>query len=569
MLPLKKHRTPDGHLCGPLPETGFADYKVTPSRELDFSGPGLHLGSFILSADSVQGIVTGREDAFLDLSWDSGEGGFQVGVSFRAPYGDFSIDKHFVTRLGRCREQRDRAGITESIEAALRKLHSDGFVRLFVTMDPCTELVSNWKARQKAESFLAYIERVKGVEGVVLREDLIEQAAGQAPVRLSVPLQESAEKKVFNLHVCLTQKAFEFDADIANNTGLAKHAHAFGRSRTGGKALADVTEALLKHGGGLELGPDSDGLLNQTPGGADNRGDSETLPADLPSMLDSIALPNNAPEAECPGGLLTEPKRYQLQGLAWMMAREGAEKRGPEGPEWCRETGGGSSVFDESDRSLTAKKSSTEKGMVETSANRFRMEEDEDRKEGSVSKAMALSTEVGTEEVEARGGATNGTQTAGAGLMAGADVSLSTGPDSVREEGLGTRTEEAGQSGSQLHKETGAVVLRNELFLHPCWQQLLTADGQVMYMQREGGTCSPDFYLAPGQGTCGGLLCDEMVSRSRVPIWERMLVVPFLSSFLRWCISKVGSDRCSSIQTLVIYCVGRGGLTFCQEGRFC
>jgi hypothetical protein len=409
MLPLRQYRTPDGCLCAPLPETGFADYKVTPSRELDFSGPGLHLGSFTLSADSVQGLVIGG-DAFLDLSWDSRSGGaegFQIGVTFQAPNGAFmiSVNKHFVTRLGRSREERDLAGIPECIEEALCKLHSEDFVRLFVTMDSCDELASNWKARQKAESSRCFIQRMDGTDRRVVREDLTERTAGITPVRLSVPLQESAGKKVFNLHVCLTEKAFQFDAEIATNTGLAKHARAFGKSRTGDKALADVTEALLKHGGGLELGPDSDGLLNQNPGGTNNPG--ETLPPDLPGILDSIALPSSFPEADCPGGLITEPKRYQLQGLAWMMAREGADRRDSEGPNWRRQTG--------------------------------------------------------TVQLEAGGG-----------------------------------------------------VSRNELFLHPCWQQLLTADGQVMYMQREGGTCSPNFYVAPGQGTCGGLLCDEMVRRNLV-----------------------------------------------------
>lgn len=57
-------------------------------------------------------------------------------------------------------------------------------------------------------------------------------------------------------------------------------------------------------------------------------------------------------------------------------------------------------------------------------------------------------------------------------------------------------------------------VSRNILTLHPCWQQLLTADGQVLYMQREDGACSQNFYTAPHQGTCGGLLCDEMVRRA-------------------------------------------------------
>ena len=500
-LPLKEYRTPDGRLCAPLPETGFPE-KVTPSHELDLSGPGLHLGSFSLSAGRVQGVVIGGEDAFLDLSWNSydrGAAGFQVGVVLDSPNGAFSGKTNFATRLGWSREELDGAGISQLIEDALHKVHYDGFVRLFVTLDSAAEPIFKWKARQKAEPLCTYVLKwVDGIYKKVVQEDRTKRPAGVTPVRLSVPLQQSSGKKVFNLHVCLTEKAFKFDAENGTSTGLAKHGRTGGKARTGDKALADVTEALLKRGGGLQLGPDSDLLLNLNPGGGDPRGAEEMPPADLPGILDSIGLPNTAPEAESPEGLLTEPKRYQLQGLAWMMAREGATESGREGADGGRDTGRAGGVSQDAGRLLAAG-NLPEKRTGKGSADRVRT----------------------GEEVGVPGGVSDGLQTAGASAAGSTGICerLATGVSSAGEGGNAAGTGEAGrESGSPMpaagRQREGES--RNELFLHPCWQQLLTADGQVIYMQREGGTCSPNFYVAPGQGTCGGLLCDEMVRRAFV-----------------------------------------------------
>ncbi|KAK3267899.1 hypothetical protein CYMTET_23569 [Cymbomonas tetramitiformis] len=49
-----------------------------------------------------------------------------------------------------------------------------------------------------------------------------------------------------------------------------------------------------------------------------------------------------------------------------------------------------------------------------------------------------------------------------------------------------------------------------ELTLHPCWMQLVAADGQVVYVHRISGLLSTRFVPTPVGGTCGGFLCDEM-----------------------------------------------------------
>lgn len=58
----------------------------------------------------------------------------------------------------------------------------------------------------------------------------------------------------------------------------------------------------------------------------------------------------------------------------------------------------------------------------------------------------------------------------------------------------------------------GDALGRGQLFLHPSWLQLATADGQLLYLHRlRPHLASPNFYPAPVGGTCGGFLVDEMV----------------------------------------------------------
>ncbi len=125
---------------------------------------------------------------------------------------------------------------------------------------------------------------------------------------------------------------------------------------------------LLTDTVGLQIGPDSDGLLNfcdtsssmgstvstaqaksellqdasegtsgllaaADPAEDTSQGTSQSgaqpstavaaaAPVTVQQMLDSVALPDAAPTAVAPGALRTVPKQFQLQGLHWMLARE-------------------------------------------------------------------------------------------------------------------------------------------------------------------------------------------------------------------------------------------------------
>lgn len=126
---------------------------------------------------------------------------------------------------------------------------------------------------------------------------------------------------------------------------------------------------LLTASEGLQIGPDSDGLLNfcdstatvssavsqpqpqaepraeaellqdasegtngllavaehaaeESQGPSHAQGQSGAAPVTVQQMLGSVALPDDAPRAVAPGALRTVPKQFQLQGLYWMLARE-------------------------------------------------------------------------------------------------------------------------------------------------------------------------------------------------------------------------------------------------------
>jgi hypothetical protein len=52
---------------------------------------------------------------------------------------------------------------------------------------------------------------------------------------------------------------------------------------------------------------------------------------------------------------------------------------------------------------------------------------------------------------------------------------------------------------------------RGLLSLHPLWAQLVTRDGEMLYVQRsEPHYLTRDFIPAPVSSTCGGFLCDEV-----------------------------------------------------------
>ncbi len=58
----------------------------------------------------------------------------------------------------------------------------------------------------------------------------------------------------------------------------------------------------------------------------------------------------------------------------------------------------------------------------------------------------------------------------------------------------------------------GMFACRGHLHLHPEWVQLLTADQQLLHYHRLANHFSDTLFAAPVGGTCGGFLCDEMVS---------------------------------------------------------
>lgn len=104
------------------------------------------------------------------------------------------------------------------------------------------------------------------------------------------------------------------------------------RIRGDGELLCTLLSALLLHGSGLSLGPDSDGLLNYNdPGMVDERAAIMASPPaevrgqfDVSRVLESVARKDEAQaaKAQAPGVLLTRPKQYQLAGLQWMLDRE-------------------------------------------------------------------------------------------------------------------------------------------------------------------------------------------------------------------------------------------------------
>ena len=60
-------------------------------------------------------------------------------------------------------------------------------------------------------------------------------------------------------------------------------------------------------------------------------------------------------------------------------------------------------------------------------------------------------------------------------------------------------------------ERTGSALEdRGILQLHPMWIQLITADGHIVYARKGNFALSDTFFCAPGPGTTGGILSDEM-----------------------------------------------------------
>lgn len=154
------------------------------------------------------------------------------------------------------------------------------------------------------------------------------------------------------------------------STGRGKRNNSAHSWTSTARHMAPVLNWLILADSGLEIGPDCDGLLNfcdedpssskvhnqpAAEGCSDPNGpeagraqqglsngiadgqqgtvdgeldavagvsSAERAPMTVQQMLDSVALPDNAPAAVAPKCLRTVPKQFQLQGLHWMLARE-------------------------------------------------------------------------------------------------------------------------------------------------------------------------------------------------------------------------------------------------------
>jgi hypothetical protein len=73
------------------------------------------------------------------------------------------------------------------------------------------------------------------------------------------------------------------------------------------------------------------------------------------------------------------------------------------------------------------------------------------------------------------------------------------------------------------------LTCRGQLHLHPEWMQLLTADKQLVHYNRLANYFSDTLVAAPVGGTCGGFLCDEMVSSNAEEVPALCLRIDLLS----------------------------------------
>jgi len=152
--------------------------------------------------------------------------------------------------------------------------------------------------------------------------------------------------------------------DKKHSRGSRLHSKVSNTWHANARHMAPVLNWMLQTASeGLQIGPDSDGLLNfcdstasvssavsqpqaeaellqdasegtngllavadhaaeDSQGPSHAQGQSGAAPVTVQQMLDSVALPDDAPRAVAPSALRTVPKQFQLQGLYWMLARE-------------------------------------------------------------------------------------------------------------------------------------------------------------------------------------------------------------------------------------------------------
>ena len=194
------------------------------------------------------------------------------------------------------------------------------------------------------------------------------KAAGYTKARQAKPSPEAGMHAVVDIF--LLEKGVLCDGQDVSQ--MTKKKQGRGKTIGGEGRVSDTWQANSRHIApvlnwlllteGIQIGPDCDGLLNfcdtttslstsETPRQAESApmaGDSEGASSGLPAtasaagepggvtpspgpssapvtvqqMLDSVALPDDAPTAMAPSALQTVPKQFQLQGLHWMLARE-------------------------------------------------------------------------------------------------------------------------------------------------------------------------------------------------------------------------------------------------------
>ncbi|GAQ77838.1 SNF2 domain containing protein [Klebsormidium nitens] len=292
-LPLKEHRNGYGRLFAAY-ETELPNL-VPPPKKLDFTFPGVHLGSFCinLTPDAAKSINANSgfvEVAWSELSWlkqmvlIDGDGNPQ-GL-FQKEESDDTMVVHLSL------EAKQGGGFAPNVEEATYLAHRDGLVRLFATLDNCGDAKKNGTKRFPNEAMSRLSAFTRG-----------NHRATRGPA-------------VF-VHVCLTEKACRYNFP---DGGFEERKNG---KMAGNRRLLPIAMALRYYGFGLEHGPDSDELLNFGPDVPPPEAVSEQH-FDLFNLLASIDLPESAPAALTPPQLLTQPMEYQRKALSWMMTREGA-----------------------------------------------------------------------------------------------------------------------------------------------------------------------------------------------------------------------------------------------------
>ena len=179
-------------------------------------------------------------------------------------------------------------------------------------------------------------------------------------VKLKKPMHAVVD--VFLLEKAVLGNGQELDQLAGHKRGRGKQGKASNTWLANAHHIAPVLNwMLLTDTAGLQVGPDSDGLLNfcdrassvsqphaqtellqeavegrthrlaptqsvretsQGPSQVLSEGQAAQAPVTVQQMLDSVALPDQASAAVAPAALRTVPKHFQLQGLHWMLARE-------------------------------------------------------------------------------------------------------------------------------------------------------------------------------------------------------------------------------------------------------